>query len=134
LSQRQILILLGALLLAVFVILPLVTRSGDSGPSSAEKAARTREAVNLIDRAERRYLAQHGRYTSHLADLLPRSPRLVHDLAIVLDVEIDVGSDGRSYVASVRSDVLSFVLARSGEKVVAQSCLVLKRRSGVACP
>ena len=38
--------------------------------SDKQKAANTKEAVKLIDRGEQGYNAAHGRFTSHLADLL----------------------------------------------------------------
>ena len=76
----------------------------------------------------------HGRFTPHLADLVPLHPRLATDLGIGLAVTLDAGTGGQGYLQRVASGVLSLVRARSGNKIVANSCLVVKSASGVACP
>jgi len=60
--------------------------------------------------------------------------RLASDLAIGLSVQLDVSTNGQSFLVRVASDVLSLVRARSGAKVTAQNCLILKSGSGVKCP
>jgi hypothetical protein len=121
--------------LILFTFLPLLTRrSSSSGPSPSQRSRQTLEAMNLIDRGEQRYRALHGRYTSHLADLVIGQPRLAQDLVLGLGVHLDVSSSGRAYVAQVLSDVISLVRSRSGSAIVANTCLVLKSGSGIACP
>jgi len=118
----------------VFVLPALLRKHRSSGPSASTKAAQTIDAMHLIDQAEQNYKVAHQRYTSHLADLVPQHKRLADDLATGLSVQLDASTDGQSYVAEVSSDVLSLVRARSGTKLTAHSCLVLKSGSGVNCP
>jgi len=125
-------ILIGFVLL--FVLPTLLKKKSSSGSSSKTQAARAIDAVNLIDQAEQSYRLAHGRFTPHLADLVPFHPRLATDLGIGLAVTLDVGTGGQGYLQRVASGVLSLVRARSGNKIVANSCLVVKSASGVACP
>ena len=125
------LILIAAL--AVFV-LPTVLKKHKSGPSASTRATQTIDAMNLIDKGEQSYKAAHTRFTPHLADLLTTSARLASDLAIGLSVQLDVSTDGQTFLARVSSDNLSLVRARSGSKVTVQSCRILKSGSGVKCP
>jgi type II secretory pathway pseudopilin PulG len=123
------------IVLVLFTILPLLSRrGGTSGPSAAERSRQTQEAMRLIDRGEQAYRAAHGRYTDRLADLLPGQRRLAADLVLGLSVQLDVSADGKTYVAQVVGDVISLVRSRSGGRLVANNCLVLKTGSGVACP
>ncbi len=125
------LLLIGAVALFVF---PLLNKSS-KGLSGSKKAERTMRAMALIDGGEVRYAAAHGRrYTTHLADLLPLSKGLGAALSIGLSVQLDVSSDGRTYLARVQSDNLSLVRARTGPKLTTSSCLVLKKAKGVECP
>ena len=125
------LVLIGAI--AIFV-LPALFKNHSSGPSAKTKSAQTIDAMSLIDKGEQGYLAAHGRYTPHLADLLSGNGRLAADLAIGLDVQIDVSTDGQRFLARVAGVNLSLVRARTGSKVTAQSCLVVKSGRGVKCP
>jgi hypothetical protein len=126
-------LLIAAVLLFVLPTL-LQKKSTTSGPNAATRAAQTINAMNLIDKGEQSYKAAHATYTPHLADLLPISHKLASDLVIGLAVQLDAGSNGQSFFAQVESDVLSLVRARSGKKLIANSCLILKSGSGVACP
>src|SRR2546428_3915095 len=90
--------------------------------------------MNLIDAGEQRFRAAHGRFTGHLADLLTAKSKLADDLAIGLGVQLDVSSDGQTFYAQVAGDVLSLVRARTGRRLKAESCLILKSGSGVHCP
>ena len=65
---------------------------------------------------------------------MPGHKQLADDLAIGLDVQLDASTDGQSYLARVSSDIFSLVRARTGDKITAKSCLVLKSGSGVDCP
>ena len=125
------LILIAAL--AIFV-LPTVLKKHKSGPSASTRATQTIDAMNLIDKDEQSYKAAHRRFTPHLADLLTTSARLASDLAIGLSVQLDVSTDGQSFLAQVSGDNLSLVRARNESKITAQSCLILKSGSGVKCP
>ena len=125
-------ILIGFVLL--FVLPGLLKKKSSSEYSSKTQAAQTIDAVNLIDRAEQTYRIAHGRFTPHLADLVPSHPRLATDFAIGLDVTLDTETGGQGYFLRVASSALSLVRARSGNKVVANSCVVVKSASGVACP
>ena len=125
------LLLIGAVALFVF---PLLNRS-TSGLSGSEKANRAMHAMALIDGGEVKYAAAHNqRYTDHLADLLPLSKGLGAALAIGLLVQLDVSSDGHTYLRRVQSEHLSLVRARTGPKLTTSSCLVVKKAKGVACP
>ena len=132
-KQRSVLIVAG-LFLAILLV-SLISRGGkSSGISNKERALRTQDAVVLIDKAQMRYLAAHGSYSSHLADLLVLVPRLGTDLAADLDVKLDVSGDGKTYVADVVGSVVSFIRARSPKGLVVDSCRTLKSRTGFSCP
>jgi hypothetical protein len=131
--QRFLPIILIALV--VFIVVPsLLKKHTSSGLSAGTRATQTIEAMNLIDKGEQGYKTAHGRFTAHLADLLPLNTRLASDLAIGLGVQLDVSTNGESFLAQVASSVLSLVRARNAGKVTAQSCLILKSGSGVNCP
>ena len=131
--QRYLPLVLVAFLL-LFLLPNLLKKKSSSGSSAGARATQTINAMNLIDKGEQSYDAGHGVYTSHLADLITLSHGLAGDLAIGLAVQLDAGTKGQSFYAQVESDVLSLVRARSGPKLIADSCLVLKRGSGVKCP
>ena len=124
-------VLIGAL---VIFVLPTLLKKHSSGPSAKTKSEQTIEAMSLIDKGEQGYLAAHGRFTPHLADLLSGGGRLAGDLAVGLDVQIDVSTDGQRFLARVAGENLSLVLARTKSTVTTRSCLVLKSGSGVKCP
>jgi hypothetical protein len=119
--------------LALF-LLPTLLKKHHSGPSTSAKATQTIDAMNLIDGDERAYRTAHSRFTPHLADLLTTNSRLASDLAIGLDVKLDVSTDGQSFLAEVASDTLRLVRGRSDGRITTQSCLILKSGSGVKCP
>jgi hypothetical protein len=121
-----------AIVLLLFILLPLLRGSKSSGLSSKERSIRTKDALALIDAAEVAYKSDHHRYTDRLADLLGSGKGLAPDLAVV-SVSLDASSNGNTYVAQVASDVLSVVLVRTGTKVTGSGCLVVKRGSGVKC-
>jgi hypothetical protein len=118
-----------------FILIPALTHhSHKSGLSDKDKANRTIDAMKLIDAGEQSYLAAHGRFTGHLADLLAANPKLAGDIAVGLDVRLDVSTKGRSFVAQLSGDVLSLIRVRTGATLTAQSCIVLKNSAGVSCP
>jgi hypothetical protein len=131
--QRFLPLILIAIVL-LFVLPNLLKKKTAAGPNAGTRATQTINAMNLIDAGERSYRTAHGAYTSHLADLVGMRHGLAGDLVIGLTVQLDAGSNGQSFYAHVESDVLSVVRARRGKTLIAKSCLILKRSSGVACP
>ena len=118
----------------LFIVPSLLKKKSSSGANASTRATQTIDAMNLIDKGERIYRTGHGAYTPHLADLLAVSKGLASDLVIGLTVRLDAGSSGQNFYAQVESDNLSIVRARSGAKLIASRCLVLKHASGVNCP
>lgn len=135
-DMRKYLPLILIAFLAIFLLPQLLNRGdGKSKTLPAEdKAALTRDAVERIDRGEQKYLARYGSYTSNLSDLVAGDRQLARNLTIGLSVEIDVGADGKNYLVRASSDVLSLARARTGKKITATSCRVLKSSSKVKCP
>jgi hypothetical protein len=120
--------------IVLIFVLPQVFKKKVSGPTAGTRATTTIDAMNLIDKGEQAYKTSHPRFTPHLADLLLTNTRLASDLATPLSVQLDVSTNGQSFLAQVASDTLSLVRARSTSKLTAQSCLILKSGSGVTCP
>ena len=117
---------------ALIFILPLLNKKKSSGPSTSTKATSTLQAMDSVGKAEAQYLAAHGRYSSHVADLVGLTPALATALGGGVTVSLDVSTDGKTYYAQAASDSLSLTSARSGAKTLASSCLSLK--SGANCP
>ena len=121
--------------LFLFVLLPgLLRKSSSSGPSSATLSQQTIAAMNLVDQAELRYKAAHGRYSGHLADLLSLNHALGAGLVDGVAIQLDVGTDGQSYFGKVQSNVITLVRAREAARTITRGCLVVKSSSGVKCP
>jgi hypothetical protein len=125
-------------ILILFVLLiaaqTLFKKHSSSGSTAGTTASQTIDAANLIDLGEQAYMTANGRFTSHLADLIPLHPRLATDLAMGLTVQLDVSTDGHKFLAQVGSSVLSIVRSFDDTKVAAQSCFIVKSGSGVSCP
>ena len=130
--QRYLPIMLVAMLL--LFVLPSLLKKKSSGTPAKTLAAQAIDAANLIDKAEQSYRQTHGRYAAQLADLLPNHPRLATDLAGGASVTIDAATDGQTYFQQVQTTNLGLVRSRSRGKLIANSCIVLKSASGVACP
>jgi hypothetical protein len=120
--------------LVLLFVLPLIRGKSSSGLTDGGRSTQTLDALAQIDKAEKGYLKANGRYTASLADLLGSSKGLASDLAIGIGVQLDVSTDGKTYVARLASSVLSLVRARTGTKLIADDCLTLKSSSGVKCP
>jgi hypothetical protein len=133
-DMRRLLPILLIAFAALFILPQLFKHSSSTTLSSKDRATLTKDAIERIDRAERKALSGKGRYTANLADLVVADKVLAQELTVPLTIDIDVGAGGKSYVARVSSDVISVARARSGDKVVARSCRVLKSSSGVDCP
>jgi hypothetical protein len=115
-------------------VLPAVLKKHTTGPSAKTRSTDTIGAMALIDKGEQSFKAAKGRYTENLADLVPGHPLLASDIGIGLNVELSASTDGQSYAARVSSDVISLLRARTGARVTAKNCVVLKTGSGIACP
>lgn len=133
-NLRRMLPILLIVVVVLFIVPQLTKKKKAAGPDAGARATQTIDAMNLVDKGQRAYRASHGRFTSHVADLLQPGSPLAGYLATGITVKIDAGTDGQQFIAEVASDVLRFVRARSADKVIAQSCLVLKNDAGVACP
>src|SRR5713101_5595184 len=105
--------------IVLLFVVPALRKKHTAGPSTSTIAAETIDAINLIDKGEQTYKTAHGRFTPHLADLLPLNTQLASDLAIHLGVQLDVSTNGQRFLAQVGSDVLSLVRARTDNKVTA---------------
>ena len=124
------------ILIAFFILIAgqtLFKRHSSSTTTSA-RATQTIGALNLIRTAEQTYQTKNGRFTSHIADLVPYGRHLTIDLADGIGMQVDVSTDGQRYLAQVISDVLSLNRTIQGTKVIAQDCVIVKSGSGVACP
>jgi hypothetical protein len=119
---------------ALFILPQLFRHSSSKTLSSKDRATMTKTAIEQIDKAERKLFSDSGKYTANLADLVAGNKVLASELTVPLTVNIDLAGNGKGYLARVSSDVISVVRARSGDKIVARSCRVLKRSSGVKCP
>jgi hypothetical protein len=131
--MRRFLPLLLLAFAALFILPQLFRGSGSSTLSSKERGTLTRDAIERIDRGERKAFADTGRYTANLADVVAGDKVLASELTVPLIVDIDVSANGKGYLARVSSDVISVVRARSGDKVTIRSCRELKSR-GAKCP
>ena len=124
------------ILIAFFILIAGQTlfKRHSSGTTTSARATETIGAIDLIGTAEQAYLTKNGRFTSHIADLIPFGRHLATDLADGIGMQVDVSTDGQRYLAQVLSNVLSLNRTYDGTKVIAQDCVIVKSGSGVACP
>ena len=94
----------------------------------------TRDAMLRIDRAQKAAFAKTGKYTDSLADFVVADKVLAKELTVPLTIDLSTSGNGKSYVVTISSDVLSVARARKGAKVVSSSCRTLKRARGFKCP
>ena len=94
----------------------------------------TRDAMLRIDKAQKATFGAGGKYTDSLAELVAGDKVLASELTVPLVIDLSTATDGKSYVVSISSDVLSVARARKGAKVVSSSCRVLKSGTGYSCP
>jgi hypothetical protein len=118
---------------ALFILPQLFKGGGSKTLSSKDRGRLTLDAIERIDRAEQQALTSTGRYTTDLARLVALDRVLATELTIPLTVDLDVGGNGKSYLARVSSDIVSAAWSRTGSTVV-RSCRVLRSRTGVDCP
>jgi hypothetical protein len=133
-DMRRFLPILLIAFAALFILPQLFKKGGSSTLSSKDRATLTRDAMLRIDKAEKAAFAADGRYSGNLADLVVADKVLARELTVPLNIDLDVGTGGKSYVVRVSSDVLAVARARSGDAVVASNCRVVKSRSGFKCP
>jgi hypothetical protein len=133
-DMRRLLPLLLIAFAALFILPQLFKGSGSKTLSAKDRGTLTKDAIERIDRAERKVFVASGRYTAHLADLVARDRVLASELTVPLTVDLDVTDNGKGYLARVSSDVISVARARVGARVVARSCRQLKSSSRAKCP
>ena len=132
-DMRRFLPIMLILFAALFILPQLFKgRSSSSTLSAKERGALTRDAIERIDRGEKKVFEDTGSYTANVADLVALDKVLAADLTVPLTVDLDVTADGKGYLARASSDVISVVRARSGDKIVLRSCRQLKSR-GAKC-
>jgi hypothetical protein len=131
--MRRLLPILLIAFAALFILPQLFKGGGSKTLSSKDRGRLTLDAIERIDRAEQQALSSTGRYTADLAELVARDRVLASELTIPLTVDLDVGGNGKSYLARVSSDIVSAASSRTGSTVV-RICRVLKSRTGVDCP
>ena len=119
---------------ALFILPQLFKGKGSKTLSSKDRGALTRDAMLRIDKAEQAAFAADGKYTDNVADLVVADKVLARELTVPLIIDLNVGSDGKSYVVRISSDIVAVARARSGDKVVSSNCRVVKSRSGFKCP
>ena len=132
-DMRRFLPIMLILFAALFILPQLFKRSSSSTLSAKDRGALTRDAIERIDRGERKVFADTGSYTAHLADLVAADKVLAAEMTVPLTVDLDVTGNGKGYLARASSDVISVVRSRSGDKVVVRTCRQLKSR-GAKCP
>jgi hypothetical protein len=120
---------------ALFILPQLFKGKGSSKTlSSKDRAVMTRDAMLRIDSGEKAAFAKTGKYTDSLADFVVADKVLAKELTVPLTIDLSTGGDGKSYVVTISSDVLSVSRARKGPKVVSSSCRTIKSRTGYKCP
>ena len=131
--QRFLPILLLVFLL-LFVLPSILHKKKSSGLSSKELSQETISAMNLVVAGQKSFTAEHGHYTSRVADLIEGSRKLAKYIADGVLVQVDASTSGKTYYTQVASGVIVLVRSQTGNVVLAKSCDVIKSGSGVACP
>ena len=121
--QRFLPILLLVFLL-LFVLPAILHKKHSSGLSSKELSQETIAAMNIVVAGQKSFTAEHGHYTSRVADLIEGSRRLAKYIADGVLVQVDASTSGKTYYTQVASGVI----------VLAKSCDVIKSGGGVTCP
>ncbi|HEX4520344.1 MAG TPA: hypothetical protein VH063_12255 [Gaiellaceae bacterium] len=132
--QRFLPIILLAFFLLFVVPSLLHKHSSSKGPSSEDLSNQTIATMNNVDKAEVAFRSAHGDYTSNVADLLALDHALGKAFSQGIVASVNASTDGKTYYGQVASVYLDLVRARTGNKVLVKSCLVVKSGSGVACP
>jgi hypothetical protein len=133
-DMRRYLPMLLLVFAALFILPTLLKGRSSKTLSSKDRGVLTIDAVNRIDNGQQAIFKTTRKYTSSIADIAIRDKVLSAELTIPLDVKLTTGSDGRSYVAQVTSDIFSLAVGRVGANAAVTSCRELKTTSGVDCP
>ncbi len=119
----------------IFVVPSILHRhSSSKGPTAETVSNQTIATMNAVDKAEVAFRAAHGGYTSNVADLLALDHSLGKAFGQGIVASVNASTDRQTYYGQVASVNLDLIRARSGDKVIVKSCLVVKSGSGVACP
>jgi hypothetical protein len=131
--QRFLPVLLLVFLL-LFVLPAILHKKHSSGLSSKELSQETIAAMNIVVAGQKSFTAEHGHYTSRVADLIEGSRKLARYIADGVLVQVDASTSGKTYYTQVASGVIVLVRSQTGNVVLAKSCDVIKSGGGVACP
>jgi hypothetical protein len=132
---RNPLLIIVALFLLLFILLPLLSHKSSSSLGDSDRALRTRQALTRVESAEQAYYQQNGHYAAHIADLVPLAPKLAVDLTDgVVTMSIDSSGD-KAYLVQIASSVVSFTQAfQNGSATpLSKSCLQLKSAGSKYC-
>ncbi len=132
-DMRRFLPILLLVFVALFIVPQLFKGSSSTTLSTKDRGRLTLDAIERIDRAQQHALSSTGRYTANLAELASRDEVLASELTIPLTVDLNVGGNGKSYLARVSSDVISVAWSRTGSTVV-RNCRLVRSRTGLKCP
>ncbi|HKP18875.1 MAG TPA: hypothetical protein VJT84_10375 [Gaiellaceae bacterium] len=132
-DMRRFLPILLIAFAALFILPQIFKGSSSDTLSSDERGLMTRDAMERIDRGQKKIFTSSGKYTEHLAELVAADKTLASELTVPLVVELSVSANGKSYLATVTSDVISVSRARVGTKLLTRTCRELKSRSA-ECP
>ena len=130
---RSPLLIILVLFLFLFILLPLLNRSKGKNLTDKERAQRTTQAMARATTAERTFFVANKRYTDHVADLIPLSPKMSVDISDGFGVQLDSSLDGKTYFAQLTSTVLTLNQTIRNGKVVAKTCLALKSAGDDFC-
>ena len=131
--QRFLPILLLVFLL-LFVLPAILHKHKSSGLTAKDLSQETIAAMNQVVAGQKSFTAEHGRYTSQVADLIEGSRKLAKYIADGVVVQVDASTSGKTYYTQVASGYIVLIRSQTGDKVLAKSCDVIKSSSGVACP
>ena len=131
--QRFLPVLL-VIFVLLFVLPAILKKHHSSGLTSKELSQETIATTTSVDRLEQQFRTAHKGYTEKVADLLALDHGLGKALGDGVVIALSSSTDKQTYSAQVASSVISLVRARSGDKLIAKSCLVVKSSSGVDCP
>lgn len=132
---RSPLLIIVALFLLLFILLPLLSKKSSTSLTDKDRAVRADQALTRVMNAEAAYLKKNGRYAGHVADLIPLAPKIAVDLTDeVVTIQIDSSGD-KVYLTQVASSVVSFSRTVVNGQVVARarSCLQLKSAGKAYC-
>src|SRR4051812_48599296 len=124
------------LVVLAFAVLPQILGGGkgSKGLSEKDRGTLTQDAARRIDAVQTKRFTQTGRFTESLAELVAADKLLAQELSVPLRVDLDVVPSGKTYFVQVASDVIAVTRLRTGKKIAASSCRVVKSRSKAKCP